>query len=103
MPRYLYLVVDEFTSSTTNSFISPLSTSIINKHILAKITVDYGHYVFGQVIAANPTNGLLISDRRSYNGKVNIQKLKIQLVNEYGVVMNLNGLDFSFCLKIEYE
>ena len=103
MPRYVYLVVDEFTSSTTNSFISPLPTSIINKHILAKITIDYSHYAFGQVIAANPTNGLLISDRRSYNGKVNIQKLKIQLVNEYGIPMNLNGLDFSFCLKIEYE
>jgi hypothetical protein len=103
MPRYLYLVVDEFTSSNTNSFISPLSTSIINKNILAKITIDYTHYIFGQVIAANPTNGLLVSDRRSYNGKVNIQKLKIQLINEYGIPMNLNGLDFSFCLRIECE
>jgi hypothetical protein len=102
-PRYLYLVVDEFTSSNTNSFISPLPTSIINKNILAKITVDYTHFSFGQIIAANPTNGLLITDKRSYNGKINIQKLKIQLVNEYGIPMNLNGLDFSFCLEIEYE
>lgn len=102
-PRYLYLVVDEFTSSNTNSFISPLPSSIINKNILAKITMDYAHYSFGQVIAVNPTNGLLISDKRSYNGKVNIQKLKIQLVNEYGIPVNLNGLDFSFCLEIEYE
>lgn len=102
-PRYLYLVVDEFTSSNTNSFISPLSSSIINKNILAKITIDYKNYSFGQVIAANRTNGLLISDKRSYNGKVNIQKLKIQLVNEYGIPMNLNGLDFSFCLEIKYE
>jgi hypothetical protein len=102
-PRYLYLVVDEFTSSNSNSFISPLPTSIINKNILAKITIDYTHFSFGQVIAANHSNGLLISDKRSYNGKVNIQKLKIQLVNEYGIPMNLNGLDFSFCLEIEYE
>ena len=43
-PRYLYLVVDEFTNSNTNSFISPLPTSIINKNILAKITIDYAHY-----------------------------------------------------------
>jgi hypothetical protein len=102
-PRYLYLVVDEFTSSNTNSFISPLPTSIINKNILAKITIDYSHHSFGQVIAANRTNGLLISDKRSYNGKVNLQKLKIQLVNEYGMPVNLNGLDFSFCLEISYE
>jgi hypothetical protein len=102
-PRYLYLVVDEFTNSNTNSFISPLPTSIINKNILAKITIDYAHYSFGQVITANPPNGLLVSDRRCYNGKVNLQKLKIQLVNAYGVPVHLNGLDFSFCLEVEYE
>jgi len=102
-PRYLYLVVDEFTNSNTNSFISPLPTSIINKNILAKITMDYAHYSFGQVITANPWNGLLIPDIRFYNGKVNLQKLKIQLVNEYGTPVNLNGLDFSFCLEIAYE
>jgi hypothetical protein len=102
-PRYLYLVVDEFTNSNTNSFISPLPTSIINKNILAKITMDYAHYTFGQVITANPWNGLLISDCRCYNGKVNLQKLKIQLVNAYGLPVHLNGLDFSFCLEVEYE
>ena len=102
-PRYLYLVVDEFTNSNTNSFISPLPTSIINKNILAKITIDYAHYSFGQVITANPPNGLLVSDRRSYNGKVNLQKLRIQLVNAYGMPVHLNGLDFSFCLEVEYE
>jgi len=103
MLRYLYLVVDEFTNSNTNSFISPLPTSIVNKNILAKITIDYTHYPFGTVLTANPTNGLLISDKRSYNGKVNIQKLKIQLVNEYGTPIHLNGSDFSFCLELEYE
>lgn len=102
-PRYLYLVIDEFTSSNTNSFISPLPTSIINRNILAKVTIDYLHYPYGTILTANPTNGLLISDKRSYNGKVNLQKMKIQLVNEYGLPIHLNGLDFSFCLKIEYE
>lgn len=103
--RYLYLVVDEFTSSAANSFISPLPMSIINKNILAKITMDYVHYPNGSgcILAANQYNGLLKSDKRGYNGKVNLQKLKIQLVNEYGNPINLNGLDFSFCLEIEYE
>jgi hypothetical protein len=103
IPRYLYLVVDEFTNSNTNSFISPLPSSVINRNILAKITIDYKHYPFGTILTANPTNGLLISDKRRYNGKVNIQKLKIQLVNEYGLPIHLNGSDFSFCLEIEYE
>lgn len=102
-PRYLYLVVDEFTNSNTNSFISPLPNSIINKNILAKITIDNSYYSFGQVIVANTCNGLLVTDCRSYNGKVNLQKLKVQLVNAYGAPIHLNGLDFSFCLQVEYE
>ena len=102
-PRYLYLIMDEFTNSNTNSFISPMSNSIMNKNILAKITMDYNHFSFGSVIVATATNGYLVPDVRSYNGKVNLQKLKIQLVNEYGNPVHLNGLDFSFCLEIDYE
>lgn len=104
-PRYLYLVIDEFTSSGPNSFISPLPTSIVNKNIIAKITMDYKHYPQGTgvIMPANEYNGLLKSDKRTYSGKVNLQKLKIQLVNEYGQPMNLNGMDFSFCLDIDYE
>jgi hypothetical protein len=102
-PRYLYLIIDEFTSSNSNSFISPLPTSIINKNILAKVSIDYNHYPFGTMMVANNSNGYLVSDTRHYNGKVNLQRLKIQLVNEYGKPVHLNGLDFSFCLKITYE
>ena len=102
-PRYLYLAVDEFTSGTQNSFIAPLTNSIVNKNILAKISLDYDRYKYGYVIPANEYNGLLRSETRSYNGKVDLQKLKVQLLNEYGNAIHLNGLDFSCCLKIEYE
>jgi len=103
-PRYLYLVVDEFTSSgNQSSFVSPLPSSLINKNILARISVSKQDYPFGSVMPANLYNGLLMTDVRSYTGKVDIQKLNIQLVNEFGNVINLNGDDFSFCLKIEHE
>jgi hypothetical protein len=101
--RYVYLVLDEFTQGNQNSFISPMPLSIINKNILAKISLDSVHYAFGTIMPANEVNGLLKSDARSYNGRVNLQKLKIQLVNEYGIPIHLNGLDFSFCLEILYE
>lgn len=102
-PKYIYLAVDEFSNGNQSSFISPMPMSIVNKNILARITLDNGHYGMGSVLPANQYNGLLLSDRRSYNGKVNLQKLKLQLVSEYGHSINLNGLDFSFCLEIEYE
>ena len=102
-PRYLYLVLDEFINGNPNSFISQLPTSIVNKNILTKICIDYSHYDFGKIMTANEYNGLLLSDTRTYIGKVNLQKLKVQLVNEYGTAIHLNGMDFSFCLEIEYE
>jgi len=102
-PRYLYLVVDEFSGNTPNSFVSPLTTSVLNKNILAKITMDYSSYSFGSLLPANLLNGYLYSDVRKYGGMVNLQRLRIQLVNEYGAAVDLNGQDFSFCLEIQYE
>ena len=85
-----------------NSFISPLSNSIINKNIIAKISMDYQHYGYGSILPANTLNGLLLTDRRSYSlEKVNLQRLKMQLINEYGVPVSLNGLDFSFSMEID--
>jgi hypothetical protein len=103
-PRYLYLVVDEFTTSgNQSSFVCPLPNSLINKNILARISVSKQDYPFGSILPANLRNGLLMSDIRSYTGKVDIQKLSVQLINEFGNTINLNGDDFSFCLKIEHE
>jgi len=102
-PRYLYIVVDEFSKGNQNSFISPLSNSIMNKNILSRLNYDTKLHPFGSVLSASIITGTLLSDRRSYSGKIDIQKLKVQLVNEYGKPVNLNGLDFSFCLEVEHE
>jgi hypothetical protein len=102
-PKYLYLVVEEFNGGNQTSFLSPMHSSLLNKNILAKITPDYYHYPFGKVLNANLSNNLLLSDKRSYNGKSDLQRLKIQLVNEMGIPIDLNGLDFSFSLEVEYE
>jgi len=102
-PRYLYLVIDEFTGNgNQNSFVSPLPSSLINKNVLARIPISLQHFPFMSVYPFHRTNGLL-TDVRSYTGKVDIQKLNVQLVNENGIVMDLNGADFSFCLRLEHE
>lgn len=101
--RYLYLVVDEFSNSFPNSFVSPMNNYIMNKKILGRITMDNKTYPYGFVMNANHRNGFLTSDIRRYQNKVDIQKLNVQLVNEYGIPVNLNGLDFSFVLEIEHE
>jgi hypothetical protein len=101
--RYLFLVVDEFRQSNPNSFISPLYNGYISKNVLARITLNPTIYPFGTILPANIFNGFLLSDQRYYSGKTDIQKLQIQLVDEWGEIVDLNQLDFSFCLEIECE
>lgn len=101
--RYLYLVLDEFARGTPNSFIAALPSSLVRKTILAKISVDQNNYPFGTVLIANHSNGYLLSDKRSYSGRVDLQKLCVQLVDDNGSPVSLNGLDFSFCLEVEHE
>ena len=100
--RYLFLVVDEFNNSFHNSFLAPMYGYIMNKKILARISVDNQVFPFGTVLHGNLNDGILVSDRRNYNGNIDLQRLNIQLVNEWGVPVNLNGLDLSFLLEIEY-
>ena len=50
-------------------------------------------------------NLAIITTPREYFGPVNIQNFNIQLLDEYGRVINLNNMDYSFCLtfSIAYD
>lgn len=101
--RYFYLAINEYSKANPNSFISSLPNSSINKNIIAKICLDFNFFPLNTILNANKSNGLLMSDIRSYTGKTDIQKLNIQLLDDIGRPVNLYGSDFSFGLKIEHE
>jgi hypothetical protein len=101
--RYLYLVLDEYSNSFPNSFSSFYSRSVMNKKILAKISLNNFNNPYKSLLTGNESNGVLVSDTRTYSGKVDIQRINVELVNEWGKILNMNGLDYSFLLKIEHE
>lgn len=101
--RYLYLVLDEFTRGNQNSFIAALPSSLLRKTILARVSINKTTYPFGTILPANNYNGYLLTDTREYTGRVDLQKLSIQLVDDIGAPVSLNGLHFSFCLEVEHE
>ena len=107
-PRYIYLAVDEFNNNAAQStFVSMLPKSILNKNILARISIDSMNYAsspssFGKVELANTYNGNIISDTRQYSDDVDLQRLQVQLVDEYGRALHLNGLDFAFSLCVKH-
>jgi hypothetical protein len=95
-PRYIYLVVDDFNNNVNDGFYAAFSSSILNKNILARISLQGS--VFNLM---SKDNFNLITTPRQYFGPVNIQKLQIQLLDEYGRILNLNNMDYSFCLTFQ--
>jgi hypothetical protein len=95
--------MDEYSKNMQNSFVIPVSNAFLNKNIIGRITLDPTMHGFGSVLPANLLNGLLISDTRNYNGKVNLNRFNFQILNESGIPVDLNGQDFSLCLEIEHE
>tara|TARA_B110000879_G_scaffold211892_1_gene306022 strand:+ start:52 stop:1368 length:1317 start_codon:yes stop_codon:yes gene_type:complete len=101
--RYVYLALEEFNKGNQNSFVSPTASSFINKNIIARISLDRANYGFGHYLPANKQNGLLLSDVRGYSGKIDLHKINLQLVNDIGTPLPLNGYDFSLCLEVEHD
>jgi hypothetical protein len=72
------------------------SKSIIGDNILGMIPIT------AQDFYVNFTSGNdYIERKREYFGPVRIQRLKIQLLNQYGDPINLNNMDYSFSLELE--
>jgi hypothetical protein len=95
-PRYMYLAIDDHNNNVNNGFFSAFNSSLLNKNVLARISLQNASS-FG-VFSENNFN--LVTSPRDYFGPVNLQHLNIQLLDEYGRVVDLNNMDFSFCLTL---
>jgi hypothetical protein len=95
-PKYIYLVIDDFNNSVNDGFYGAFTSSILNKNILARISLQ------GSVFTTFEQNNLLlVTTSRQYFGPVDIQKIQVQLLDEYGRILNLNNMDYSFCLTFQ--
>jgi hypothetical protein len=94
--RYIYLVVDDFNNSVSDSYYGAYNASILNKNILARISLQGGIF---NIFTQNNFN--LVTTPRQYFGPVDIQKLQIQLLDEYGRIIDLNNMDYSFNLTFQ--
>jgi hypothetical protein len=95
-PRYLYLVVDDFNNNVNNNFYSAFNSSILNKNILARLSLQANTF---NIFTENNLN--IVTTPRQYFGPVKIQNLNIQLLDEYGRIIDLNNMDYSFSLTFQ--
>lgn len=86
--KYLFLVIDEYVNNKSDIFYSCFTTSMLNKNIIARIVL-------------HPNNTLeVVTEPRQYFGQIDVTKMKVQLLDEYGNIIHFKNIDYSFCLKL---
>jgi hypothetical protein len=100
-PRYFYLVVEDYNNNNNNGlFYTAFNSSIMNKSVLGRFPLNTSLY---SLLLQNNLNVVVL--KREYFGPVSIQKLTIQLLDEFGRIVDLNYMDYSFSmlLTIAYD
>lgn len=101
-PQYVFLCIDDFNNNVNNYYASAYGASTIAPNIIARLNIRQqistaGAY--GVVSGESLTTSLTYS--REYFGPVDIQRMRITLVDDFGRVMDLNNMDWSFALMFE--
>ena len=101
-PRYIYIAIDDFQSSSRNYF-SIAADSIIAPNIIGRINIlSLLEEKTAYKQAASPGDFLYSQKHiREYFGPTDINKLKIRLLDEYGRPFSLNNMDWSFIMTFE--
>jgi len=102
--RYMYLVVDDFNNNVNDGFYAAFNSSFMNKNILARIALNANNVLTNTLTSPHINNTnyyTLVTSNREYFGPVNIQQIQVQLLDEYGRIIDLNYMDYSFCLTFQ--
>ena len=94
--RYIYMSVDDYQYNNNTLNIVCFDKSILDKNIIAKIPM-----INGKLSLIIDDNTSLLTKTRKYNGPVNIRNLNIKILDQFGSIIDLNNMDFSFTFELE--
>jgi hypothetical protein len=101
-PRYGFISINDYQKNTGPSYMVAYANSVLQDNIitrinLAELQADVGVYQS----SSNPGLSTQLNRTREYFGPVDIQRLHIALYDEYGRIIDLNNMDWSFTLAFE--
>uniref|UniRef100_A0A6C0HQL7 Uncharacterized protein n=1 Tax=viral metagenome TaxID=1070528 RepID=A0A6C0HQL7_9ZZZZ len=100
-PQYGFLSINDYQMNECQSYTAMYSSSVLQKNILDRIELSSSTQKImngGLFCVINPDK---TESPRTYFGPVNINRLKIGLYDEYGRIIDLNNMDWSFVLELE--
>jgi len=93
--NYVYVIINDYQYNTNHMNIVGFDKSVLNENVIAK------------VLLKNINNSFILSDtnplsqKREYNGPVNISKLHVKLIDKFGVLIDLNNMDIAMTIQFE--
>lgn len=101
-PRYAFLSIDDKQKNVGNSFIAAFANSSMDSNIITRINLSAVMDDVGVYKGTNdPGLNNQLNRTREYFGPVDIMNLSIKLLDEYGRIIDLNNMDWSFALSFE--
>jgi hypothetical protein len=101
-PQYVFLCIDDYNNNVNNYYASAFGSSTIAPNIIARLNIKQqinSAGAYGVVSGESLSTSLTYS--REYFGPVDIQRMRITLVDDFGRVLDLNNMDWSFALMFE--
>jgi hypothetical protein len=94
--RYIYLAIDDFNNNTNSQFVNVFQKNLMGNDIFARISLKGSYF---SLIMESDYN--IVTEPRRYFGPVDIQRLRIRLLDEHGRILPMNSSNYSFCLDLK--
>lgn len=97
---YLFLEIDDFINQSVhnNHIVSEYGPYTTSTNVLARISLTSG----SNTLIINTKNDFIFK-RREYHGPVNIDKIRIRLLDKFNKIVDLGDGNFSLSLEIEQQ
>lgn len=94
--NYIYVSINDYQYNVNDGNTVFFEDSLMNENIIAKIPLNSEKCCY---ILENTDSCL--SKTRTYNGPINLSKIKFSLLDKYGEIIHLNYMDVGFTLEAE--
>jgi hypothetical protein len=94
--RYIYLAIDDYNNSVNDLFLTAYNNSLMSPNVLARISIKGSYF---SLLMENDLT--VVTEPRVYFGPVDIQKLKVQLYDDFGRILDMNNANYSFCITFK--
>jgi hypothetical protein len=97
-PRYGFISINDYQKNSGPPFILNYTDSSTDMNVISRINLAKS---FQDNVGYQNAEGTGISRTREYFGPVDIQRLDIKFLDEFGRILDFNNMDWSFTLTFE--